>query len=101
MYISTYSWPRHLLEVSHQLHNPGALVPEKEPPILIGQEAGWTPEPFWTTWRGEKSCPERDSNPDLSAVQPVASRYIKYKELFYFVKRLPNQKSLKNKCLML
>jgi hypothetical protein len=25
------------------------------------------------TWRGEKSCPFRDLNSDLSAIQPVAS----------------------------
>jgi hypothetical protein len=35
----------------------------------------WTPEPVWTTWRSENSWPYRDSNPDLSVVQPVASRY--------------------------
>jgi hypothetical protein len=31
--------------------------------------------PDWTTWRGEKYCPYRDSNSYPSAVQPVASRY--------------------------
>jgi hypothetical protein len=35
---------------------------------------GWTPEPVWTTWRGEKSFPYRDSNSDSSFVHPVASR---------------------------
>jgi hypothetical protein len=36
---------------------------------------GWTPEPIWTTWRSENSCPYRDSNSDPLIVQPVASRY--------------------------
>jgi hypothetical protein len=27
------------------------------------------------TWRGESSCPHRDTNSDPSVVQPVASRY--------------------------
>jgi hypothetical protein len=37
---------------------------------------GWVgPESVWTTWRGETSCPYRDSNCDLSTVHPVASRY--------------------------
>jgi hypothetical protein len=35
----------------------------------------WVPEPIWTTWRKENSRPYRDSNTELSAVQPVASRY--------------------------
>jgi hypothetical protein len=30
------------------------------------------------TWRGENSWPYRDSNPDFSVVQPVASRYTDY-----------------------
>jgi hypothetical protein len=33
------------------------------------------PEPFWTTWRTENSCPHRDLNSDPSVVQAVASRY--------------------------
>jgi hypothetical protein len=57
------------MQVSGQLHAPNAL-----PPVPIGKEAGWAPEPVWT-WRGEKSCPYRDSNSDPSTVQPVANRY--------------------------
>jgi hypothetical protein len=40
MYGSTYSWPRHWLEVSGQLHAPVALPPGKSPPstLWIG---GW------------------------------------------------------------
>jgi len=49
--------------VSGQQHAPAALYPRKEPaPIL--QEAGWAPGPVWT---GGKSCPYRDSIPDLPA----------------------------------
>jgi hypothetical protein len=29
-------WPRHLMEVSRQLHAPAALPPEKEPLVPIG-----------------------------------------------------------------
>jgi hypothetical protein len=32
------------MEVSGQLHAPDALPPGKEPPVPIGQEAGWAPE---------------------------------------------------------
>jgi hypothetical protein len=39
------------LEVSGQLHAPAALPTEKELPVPIGQEAGWTPEPVSTTWK--------------------------------------------------
>jgi hypothetical protein len=30
-----------------QLHAAAALPPEKEPSVPIGQEGGWTPEPFY------------------------------------------------------
>jgi hypothetical protein len=78
MYRSTFSWHRHWLKVSRQLHAPAALSPRKKPPVPIGYEAGWTPEPVWTVWRSENSWPHRDSNSDLSVVQPVASRYTDY-----------------------
>jgi hypothetical protein len=70
MYRSTCSWPRHQLEVSGQLHTPASL-----PPVPIGEEVGWTPEPVWTTWKREDSWPYLDSNSDPSVVQSVASRY--------------------------
>jgi hypothetical protein len=57
---------------------PAALPPGKEPPVPIEQEAGWTQQPVWTTWRRENSWPYRDSNSDPSVVQPVASRYTDY-----------------------
>jgi hypothetical protein len=55
---------------------PGRLTPPgKERAVPIGWEAGWTSDPVWTTWRGEKSCFYWDSNFEPSAVQPVTSRY--------------------------
>jgi hypothetical protein len=70
VYRSKYSWPRHYLEVSGQLHDPSAL-----PPVHIGYYAGWGPEPAWTMRKGEKSYLYRDSNSDPLAVHAVASRY--------------------------
>jgi hypothetical protein len=64
--------------VSGQLHVPAALPSGKEPAVPIGQEVGWTPQPIWTTWRRENSCPYRDSNSDHSVVQHVASHYTDY-----------------------
>jgi hypothetical protein len=64
--------------VSGQLHAPAALPPGKEPPVPIGSEVGWTPEPVWMIWSTENSWPYRDSNSDPSVVQPVASRYTDY-----------------------
>jgi len=43
-YSSTYFKPRHLIEVSGQVHATAALPPEKEPPVPIGKDAGWDPE---------------------------------------------------------
>jgi hypothetical protein len=43
------------MEVSGQLHAPDALTPGKELSVPIGQEAGWTPEAVWTTWRRAKA----------------------------------------------
>jgi hypothetical protein len=36
MYKSTFSWPRHKLEVSGQLDAPTALPPGKDPPVPTG-----------------------------------------------------------------
>jgi hypothetical protein len=63
------------MKLSGQLHAPIALLPEKEPPVPIWQEAGWAPEMVWTLWCREKSHTYRDTNFYPSAVQPVASRY--------------------------
>jgi hypothetical protein len=60
--------------VSGQLHAPAAL-PRRKPPVRIGYEVGWDPEPVGKTWRREKSRPYRDSNADPLVVHSVASRY--------------------------
>jgi hypothetical protein len=57
------------------LHPLAALSPGKQPPVSIGWEAGWTPEPVWSLWIGENSWPYRDSNSDPSFIQPVATPY--------------------------
>jgi hypothetical protein len=67
-YRPAFSWPRHQLQVSLQLHAPSSLPPGKRPPVPIVQEVGWTPEPVWTTWRRENFWPYRDSNSDPSVV---------------------------------
>jgi hypothetical protein len=60
-------------EMSGQLHASATLRPGKEPNVLIGSEAGGAPDRVWTKWR--LFLPYRDSNSDLSVVQPVVSRY--------------------------
>jgi hypothetical protein len=34
-----------------------AFASEKEPPVPIGEKAGWTSETFWKLWRRENFCP--------------------------------------------
>jgi hypothetical protein len=67
---SSYSFLTSALDGGKWLASrPGrALPPGKEPPVPIGQEAGWTPEPVWTQGLEEKSCLCRGSNPVLSVV---------------------------------
>jgi hypothetical protein len=60
-----HSWPRHYMHVSGQLHVPAPLPPGKEPPVPIGLEAGWAPEPVWTTRGRENPSPCRKSKPGL------------------------------------
>jgi hypothetical protein len=43
-----------------------------EPPVPIGWEAGWAPEPVYTLWKREKSC---TAGNQTWAVQPVAHHY--------------------------
>jgi len=45
------------MEVSGQLLAPAALHPAcpPYPPVPIGQEVWWAPEPVWTRWRREKN----------------------------------------------
>jgi hypothetical protein len=75
IYRSMFYWPRGWLEAFDQLFALPALPPGNDPPIAIRYEAGWAPEPVWTRWWSENSCPYRVSISDPSAVQPVASRY--------------------------
>jgi hypothetical protein len=54
-------------------HPSCTLPPGKGPPVPIGQEAGWVPEPVWMQGLEEKSCaPVRDQTP---IVQPVVRHY--------------------------
>jgi hypothetical protein len=43
------------MEVSDELHFLATLPLEKLKMIVIGQEAGWGPEPVWKLWRREKN----------------------------------------------
>jgi hypothetical protein len=42
------------MELSGQLHAQADFLPEKGPPVPVGEEAEWTPEPVWTLWNREK-----------------------------------------------
>jgi hypothetical protein len=62
------------MKKSSQFHGPAALTPEKElPPLPVGLEAGWAPEPVWMLWNTEKSL-------DLQGIEPqtVGRRYINW-----------------------
>jgi hypothetical protein len=39
------------MKMSGHLHALAALSLGKEPPVPIGQEAEWAPEPVWTLWK--------------------------------------------------
>jgi hypothetical protein len=43
-----------------------ALDPGKVPPVLIVQEAGWTPEPVWTQRLEEKSFASADDRSSIA-----------------------------------
>jgi hypothetical protein len=60
--------------VSGQRHAQDALYPRgKEPPVPIGEEAGWASEPVWTQRLEEKSSASvGDRTP---VVQPVVDQY--------------------------
>jgi hypothetical protein len=75
MYRSTFSWPRHLLEVNGQLHAPAALLWRKSPRFPLDKRLGG-PQNRSGRRREEKIlAPYRDSNSGSSFVQFVASRY--------------------------
>jgi hypothetical protein len=65
---------------------PATLYPRgKDPPVPIGQEAGWDPEPVWTQRIEEKSlCLCRRSNLDRPVVQSVARHYTDWATWFPF-----------------
>jgi hypothetical protein len=45
---------------------------QKSPPVSIGYDAGWTPEPLWTLWNRIKSASTENRTPTF---QPVARRH--------------------------
>jgi hypothetical protein len=60
--------------VSGQRHAPAALLPPgKGPPLPIGQEAEWAPEPVWTQRLEEKSFASAEYRTPV--VQPVVRHY--------------------------
>jgi hypothetical protein len=73
---SSYSFTTSALDgVSGQRHAPAALYPwGKDPPVPIGQEAGWVPEPIWGQRVEEKSSlPPPGIEPRLPG-RPVRSQ---------------------------
>jgi hypothetical protein len=70
---SSYSFTTSALEgVSGQHHAPAALLPPgKGPPVPIGQEAGWAPQPVWTQRLQEKFfAPAGDRTPIARSTSP-------------------------------
>jgi hypothetical protein len=61
------------MNASGQLQDPAALLPGKELPVSIGQEAGLGLEPVWKRWSIEKYLVP-DGNQTL-AFQSVARRF--------------------------
>jgi hypothetical protein len=57
VYRSTFSWPRHKLEVTGQLHASSAFLKGKEPPVPIGWEVGWTPRASLDDLEKRKNSP--------------------------------------------
>jgi hypothetical protein len=54
------------MEVSGHFHAPAALPLGKEPPVRIGLEVGWVPEPVWTRCRRVKFTASAEFEPQLS-----------------------------------
>jgi hypothetical protein len=72
---STYTWPRHSLEIGGQLHTLAALPPGKQPPSThwIGRWVG--PRTGLDNLKKRKFCPYQDLNSNSSAIQPVTTHY--------------------------
>jgi hypothetical protein len=75
VYRSTYSSPRHWLEVSGQLHTPAALPPRKKILSTHWLEGRVGPRTNLEDIGRRKFCPYREWNSDPSVVQYVASLY--------------------------
>jgi hypothetical protein len=69
IYRFTFAWPRH-----QSASRPGRFT-VRENQISTRHEAGWAPEPVWTTWISGNSWPYRESNSDPSVIRPLASHY--------------------------
>jgi hypothetical protein len=68
--------------VNGQRHSPSALYPRgKGPPVPIGQEAGWAPDPVWTKRLEEKSFTpiDRSSSPQSDTILPELTRLLHIK----------------------
>jgi hypothetical protein len=72
---SSYSYLTSVLdEGERSASRPGRALPSgKGPPVPIGQEAGWAPEPVWTQRLEEKSSASVGDKPPV--VQFVVSHY--------------------------
>jgi hypothetical protein len=62
------------MEMSGQLHAPASLLPEKEPLVPIGQEAGWTPESR-SGRGGEEKMSQFLRGLEPPIIQTVSQRY--------------------------
>jgi hypothetical protein len=77
MYRFAFSWPRHQLEMSGQLHFPAALSRGKSPqyPLDMKLGGGGGTELVGMVWRSENPWSNQDLNPDPLVIQPADSRY--------------------------
>jgi hypothetical protein len=78
MYRSTFSWPRHSLEMSGQLHAPAALPPRKRSRYPLYRRLGGLQSRSGRRGEENNSWPYLDSNFDLLVVRPIASHYTNY-----------------------
>jgi hypothetical protein len=78
-YSSAHSLTSALDRGERSASRPSRFTPKergKDPPVPIGQEAGWAPEPFWTRWcrekfpapAGNRTLEPRPSSPYPSAI---------------------------------